>query len=464
LSNNSLENDDEDMPLAPSEFASSEQFSFASEAAPPARNASGTDRKPVPHILLATTGQLPSTARLAMELHEAGALVSLIAPSNHPGWALDFLSNRLTYRALAPQYSLRAAMLRVRPDVVIPCDERTVRDLHAIRRETHHEHLKSLIERSTAPAESFPTITSRASLLSLARRHGARVPASMPLPDVRALEKWIAQNEAPFVLKADGSWAGFGVRIISDAWGAEGAYLRMTRRASGRLAFRESLLEGNHFGIRAWLRRERPAMSVQNYIDGWPANVGVACWQGEVLAAVCAESVATTSATGPSTVTRIIQNDEMINTAKRVVAALGLSGMIGFDFMIEAATGAAYLIEMNPRNTPICAIRLGPGRDLAEALVARLASRPTRDRPARTERDIVVFFPDTWREDPASHFLRSGYHDVPWEQPELVRVLMQPERRDRYAVLRLLRRAWLALNDGSDARSDDASANRSLRT
>jgi hypothetical protein len=272
----------------------------------------------------------------------------------------------------------------------------------------------------------------------------------MPLPDLRGLERWMTEKEAPFVLKADGSWAGFGVRIISNAAAAEDAYLRMTQRASGRLALRELMLEGDYFGIRSWLRRERPAMSVQSYIDGWPANVGVACWQGEVLAAVCAESVATTSATGPSTVARIIHNAEMIDTAKRVAMALGLSGMIGFDFMIEAATGNAYLIEMNPRNTPICAVRLGPGRDLAEALVARLASRPVRERPPHTERDIVVFFPDTWREDPANHFLHTGYHDVPWEQPALVRVLMQPERRDRYVILRLLRRAWLAMNEEGD--------------
>jgi predicted ATP-grasp superfamily ATP-dependent carboligase len=209
------------------------------------------------------------------------------------------------------------------------------------------------------------------------------------------------------------------------------------------------LLEGNHFEFRSCLRRERPAMSVQGYIDGWPANIGVACWQGEVLAATCAEAVATTSATGPSTVARIIHNAEMIDAATRIVRALGLSGMIGFDFMIAAATGAAYLIEMNPRNTPICALRLGPGRDLAEALVARIAGRPVRERPARTERDVVVFFPDTWQDDPASHFLHSGFHDVPWEQPDLVRVLMLPSRRDRYQVWRLLRRLWLAVNRGS---------------
>ena len=164
------------------------------------------------------------------------------------------------------------------------------------------------------------------------------------------------------------------------------------------------------------------------------------------IASVSAESVATVSATGPSTVARIIQNEEIVEAAKRIVKALGLSGMIGFDFMIEAATGNAYLIEMNPRNTPICALRLGAGRDLAEALVARLSARPVRERPPRTEHDIVAFFPDTWQEDPKSQFLHTGFHDVPWEYPDLVRLLMQPERRERYRVLRLLRKIWLATN------------------
>jgi hypothetical protein len=454
LSSNSLVNDGKNMRLAPAEFAPGlETNPFADSAVRPAAEMTRPDRKPShePHILLATTGQLPSTARLAMELHDAGARVSLISPGNHPARALDMIEHRLIYRALTPRGSLERAMLRFEPDMVIPCDERTVRDLHAIWRGTRHPHVKLLIEKSTAPAGGFPSIVSRAALLSLARRQGVRVPASMPLPDIAALDRWMDNNAAPFMLKADGSWAGFGVRVIPNAATAKDAYLRMTQPVSGRLALRESLLEGNHFDIRSWLRRERPAMSAQGYVEGWPANIGVAAWQGEVLAAVCAESVATTSVTGPSTVVRIIHNTEMTAAAKRIVKALGLSGMIGFDFMIEAATGAAYLIEMNPRNTPICAMRLGPGRDLSEALVARLASRSVRQRPPVTERDIVVFFPDTWREDPASPLLHSGYHDVPWDQPELVRILMLPERRERYGVLRALRRIWLAMNSERDS-------------
>jgi hypothetical protein len=451
LSSNSLVNDGETMRLAATELAT--RFSprtFVDEAVHIASTAADTDRQVAhhPHVLLATTGQLPSTARLAMELHEAGAQVSLIAPDNHPAWALVLFCHRVTYRATAPQHCLEATLRRLGPDLVIPCDERTVRDLHAIARNTKNAGVKRLVEASTAPTVNHPVIASRAALLALAQQEGVRVPPSVPLPDKGALECWTQNNATPFVLKADGSWAGFGVKIISSAAAAGDAYTRMTRPISARMALRESLLEGNHFEFRPCFRREHPAMSVQGYIDGWPANIGVACWQGEVLAATCAEAVATTSATGPSTVARIIHNVDMIDAATRMVRALGLSGMIGFDFMIEAATGTAYLIEMNPRNTPICALRLGPGRDLAEALVARIAGRPVRERSPRTERDVVVFFPDTWQEDPASHFLHSGYHDVPWEQPDLVRALMLPNRRDRYQVWRLLRRLWLAFNRG----------------
>jgi hypothetical protein len=452
LSSNSLVNDGKTVRLAATELASRfKPRAFVDDAVHVAGIAASTDPQVAhdPHVLLATTGRLPSTARLAMELHQAGAQVSLIAPDNHPAWALGLFRHRLTYRATAPHRCLEGSLRRLGPDLVIPCDERTVRDLHAIARSTKSSDVKRLIEGSTAPTANHPVITSRAALLALAQQEGVRVPPSMPLPDRDALGRWTQGHAAPFVLKADGSWAGFGVRIISNACTASEAYTRMTRPVSARVALRESLLEGNHFEFRSCFRRERPAMSVQGYVDGWPANIGVACWQGEVLAAICAEAVATTSATGPSTVARIIHNADMIDAATRMVRALGLSGMIGFDFMIEAATGAAYLIEMNPRNTPICALRLGPGRDLAEALVARIAGRPVRERPPRTERDMVVFFPDTWQEDPASHFLHSGFHDVPWEQPDLVRVLMLPNRRDRYRVWRLLRRLWLAINRGS---------------
>ena len=156
-------------------------------------------------------------------------------------------------------------------------------DLHALCRKTSHSDVKRLIETSTAPSENFRTIASRAALLARDQAEGVRVAPFMSLSDGASLDRWIEDRPAPYVLKSDGSWAGFGVRIASDAGRAQAAFREMTRPASGLLGLREALLEGNYFCILPWLRRECPVMSVQDFIDGRPANIGVACWKGEVL-------------------------------------------------------------------------------------------------------------------------------------------------------------------------------------
>ncbi len=44
-----------------------------------------------------------------------------------------------------------------------------------------------------------------------------------------------------------------------------------------------------------------------------------------------------------------------------------------------------------------------------------------RVSPKATENDTIAFFPQEWLRDPASPFLRSGHHDVPWEESEFIR-------------------------------------------
>jgi hypothetical protein len=395
----------------------------------------------VPVVLIATTARLASTAQLAIEFADAGARVALLAPPGHPAFATDLLCHRITHRASHPLLTLLGAIKHVQPHLIVPCDELSVRHLHRVHAGAPPA-IAELIEASLGPTSSFATITTRHDLLEVARQVGVTVPRSRKLHDIDDLRSWALREPFPWVLKADGSWAGFGVRIVRDQQAADAAWAAMRRPVAARFAFREMLLERNYFWIAPWLRRHRSPLSVQSYVDGWPANCAVACWQGEVLAGICAESVCTSSSTGPSTVARLIDNPEMQEAASRVVAALGLSGIVGFDFMIEASTGAAYMIEMNPRVTPIATVRMGTNRDLTDALLARVVGRTPSDRPAVTERDIIAFFPDTWRQDPASPFLQTGYHTVPWQQPELVRMLMRPEFRDRTSAMRLLRRIW----------------------
>ena len=395
------------------------------------------------NVLVSTTCHLASTARLTMALSQAGASVSIIHPGSHPVSAVHAPVRHFRYSAVQPLVSLEGAIDRAKADLVIPCDERAVRDLHRLHAVTRNRGVRALIERSLGPERSFPIATTRHDLLMVARESGVLVPDSEPVTSLEELRALAADRPFPWVVKADGSWAGLGVRIVRSLAEAEEAYRAMDRSVAFSLALREALVERDYFWFRPWAAGQRPHISVQSFVEGRAANCAVACWRGEVLAGTAVEVVNAESATGPSTVVRVVDNPEMMEAARRVVANLGLSGMVGVDFMIEAATGRAFMIEMNPRNTPIVHVRLGPGHDLVEALLARAAGRVARERPPVTDRDMIVFFPHTWKHDPNSSYLHTGFHDVPWEEPALVRELVRPEMRERTWAMRTARQLWL---------------------
>lgn len=143
----------------------------------------------------------------------------------------------------------------------------------------------------------------------------------------------------------------------------------------------------------------------------------------------------------PATVVRFVNNPEMEDTARRLVRQLGVSGLVGFDFMVEAATGAAHLIEMNVRATPACHLPNSHGTALTASLLARLRGEgPPRLRP-RFASGMVVMFPGEFRANPCSPYLQTAGHDVPWEHPALVRDGLEPPWAER-GWLAQVRRRW----------------------
>jgi len=127
-------------------------------------------------------------------------------------------------------------------------------------------------------------------------------------------------------------------------------------------------------------------------------------------------------------VMRWIDNADMRAAVEKIVRRLHLSGLHGFDFMIETQTGNVYLIEINPRTTQVGHLTLGRGRDLPAAVYAALSGNAVQSAAKVTENDTIALFPQEWMRDPASPFLSSGYHDVPWEEPELIRACVRRAR------------------------------------
>jgi hypothetical protein len=173
------------------------------------------------------------------------------------------------------------------------------------------------------------------------------------------------------------------------------------------------------------LVRRRSVVNAQVFVPGREATSAVACWQGNVLASLHFEVLNKRDPAGPSSVVRLIDHAEMAAATEKMVRRLGLSGVHGFDFMLESDTGNAHLIEINPRATQVGHLALGPGRDLPAALYAAVSGEPIRAGATVTENDTITLFPQEWMRDPASPFLVSGYHDVPWEEPELLRACLR---------------------------------------
>ena len=96
----------------------------------------------------------------------------------------------------------------------------------------------------------------------------------------------------------------------------------------------------------------------------------------------------------------------------------------GFTVSISCSrtkTGNAYLVEINPRSTQVGHLSLGPGRDIPAALYAALSGKAVEVAPRITEKDTIALFPQEWIRDAESPFLRLAYHDIPMEEPELIR-------------------------------------------
>lgn len=390
-----------------------------------------------PRILLAATLRWPLAARLAIVFRQLGCPVQAWCPPGHP--LEKTLAPACLHRGsvLAPLRSLHAALRGAAPDFVIPCDDDAAIHLQRLHERSRGDTaVRALIERSLGVPASCAVATARGPLMLLARAVGVRVPETRQIASSVALEAWCAQHRFPAVLKVDRSWGGFGVAVVRDRAQARKAF-RQAMHPSPVQALSHLVLRRDPSHLLRWLSRARPGVAMQAFVEGQPANRAVACWRGEVLAGISAVALQTQTPNGPATVVRIVDNPEMAQAAKRLVRALGVSGFCGLDFVIEAATGAAWLIEVNPRATPIGHLSLGSGRDLPAALHACLRNEPTPAGASAIRGDVIAMFPGEWHRNPVSPHLRTAFHDVPWSDMDLVRECVELPWEERGLAARL---------------------------
>jgi hypothetical protein len=315
---------------------------------------------------------------------------------------------------------------------VVPGDEEAIRHLHGLHdqaargRGRDPRWMGALIRASLGAPSSFAVARKKSAFTAFALDEGLDAPGTIGIADLHRLQQRLRRRRYPQVLKLDGGFGGLDVRIVRTAEEAERAFLELEGFTGWPSTIKRAAKHLSLEPVRDRIDEGRRRITMQDYVAGRPANRAVLCWQGEVLAGLSVEALQTNDATGPATVVRVLEHRGMERVAAHVARRLGLSGFVGFDFVIEAGTGRAMVIEMNARPTQTCHFCLGAESDMVGALFATLAGTGRAEAGRRQAGEVFALFPqEIWR-DPDSAHLSQAVHDVPWDQPQFVQAYAQP--------------------------------------
>jgi ATP-grasp domain len=402
-----------------------------------------------PTVLLAASTWWPLSAQLAISLRDQGCCVESLCPPGHPLRYVSGVKRHHLYRRVGSLSALHKAILAARPKIIIPCDDAVVWQLHRLYQTA--PELRVLIARSLGSPEYFETVGSREELQLVARELRIRVPRTERIASQEDLRHAFERAGHAGVLKQDGTWGGNGVRLVRSLGEAARELTRMLQPIPLRTAYKRAFI--NHDPTALWLGRnfKQPIVTLQEFIPGRPANLMMACWKGQVLGAVTVEVLWSHGPTGAAMVVRLIEHNEIAQVARVLAKRLELSGFHGLDFMLDANSGAAYLIELNPRCTQLGHLPIAGLGNLAGLLSKRLGApaRGSAHGPLTGPStqgwngnglglsglnvgETIAFFPKALFWNPRSSYVRRGYQDTPWEEPALVRELLReswPNRR-----------------------------------
>jgi hypothetical protein len=361
----------------------------------------------------------------------SGCAVEAVCPSHHPAALIRSTPALYRFNALAPLRSLRAAILASKAGLIVPCDELAMRYLHrlyALASKSNDDASVKICEAiatSLGDPASYPVTQSRDFFMAMIDRQGIRAPETRTVTSESEVQTWLSNLGLPAVLKADGTSGGEGVKIVHTLEDALRAYRALHAPLQTAVAAKRLLLDGDMNCIAPWLAQRSRTVSIQSFVAGPDANMALACWKGEILSSISVEVLQTSKPKGPATLIRLLENSEMDRAAEKIVRTLGFSGFCGLDFLLDKTSGDAYLIEMNARATQTCPLPLGHRQDLVASLSEKLTGKFQAAAPIELSGDRIALFPMAWQGDTSNELFTSAYHDIPWQEPELVRFGMK---------------------------------------
>jgi len=380
-------------------------------------------------ILVIATNNWSSIGQLLSAFIRVGFEIAIVCPPGSPIEHINNLSARYKYRRWCSQQSIRAAIADWSPFFLVCNDEVAVRELHNIHRQTSSKandaesgELIELIERSLGDRRTFSTSRSKSRFISVAQALNVACPPTIVVNSYGDLDRHLDGLVYPTFIKLDESWGGRGVRLAYTDRELSLAVLELSFPYVWPKSFKRLLAKVIE-ALPVFLRPPFPQkLSLQRPIWGRPANRAVVCWQGKILAGITIEAIETGSDFGPTTLARIIDHAEITDAVERVVKAGKWSGFLGFDFMLDEKN-RAWFLEMNPRVTPACHLRLK-----APSLPAALFLQLTGELPASDTREVpeerIALFPNRVSKKAA---LQPYFDDTPEGEPAFLQACHRPQ-------------------------------------
>lgn len=383
-----------------------------------------------PKILIVGLESWAGVARLPRALQDAGFEVGVACFEDNYLAATRFRDRFFPWRPGDRRGGVLLRQLAAitgewRPDFLVPADDPTVAFLaRSFERLSSRSRLASLLKFSLGNPAALREATSKHGTAERARQCGVRVPRSRAVASEAEMLAFARETGFPFLLKQSHGWAGIGVVICRDESEAVAAWRNWNRKLTWKRRFYawRNRVRRRETSAR-WLPADRVIVASQ-FIAGKPAFCQLTVLAGRVLAGLTALKEKTyPDAKSPSSLVLLVRNEEMRLAAGKLAGAWGLSGFIGFDFMLDPQ-GDAWLIECNPRPTSIAHLGARAGENVCLALHHQLAGLP--QLPMQQKGTLIVaHFPHEMMRDPASPYLTAAIHDVPRDDPGLLRRLSE---------------------------------------
>jgi hypothetical protein len=366
-------------------------------------------------------------ARLAYELQKSGFAVAVVAPASHIVKLAQVTDEGHYFHFFLRTAQVHKAIISWKPDYIFCQDDRSVYCLQKLFAKASRNVLSAesawicnLIKLSIGDPEFYPVVASNRLTLRLAESLAIRCADVREVTSKASFERELRVRPFPVVIKIEGYSGGQGVCIARKLEEAQEAFhdFQIPLRWRHKLRVALSVLPTS---LLQRLKLEERSIFLQEFIEGRNVNSSVACWEGEVLAEVNVECLRASTATGSSSVVRRIENEEMRNAVAALVSRLKLSGICGFDFIIDRFD-RAWMIEINPRTTQTSHLKWDC--DLFGAIRSRITGDSTKLKDSSFLPNTIALFPNELRRDPDSEYLRTAFHDLPSDHPRLVKVML----------------------------------------